>query len=238
MNTLLEQAVAAHGGLATWVKLRGVSAELDIGGFIWQAKGQPDMFKEVELEADLQDQHVVMISQAAGWKGDYTPDLVRVETTGSVEQRYEPRKSYEGHVQQTQWDRLHAFYFCSYALWTYLSIPFIYTRSDFHTEELPDHEENGERWRRLKITFPDSIASHCREQISYFGEDGLLRRHDYTVDVLGGATGANYASNYHNVGGILVPMSRRVYAYDASGKKIDAPLLVSIDFCSIAWRTD
>jgi hypothetical protein len=240
MSALLEQAVAAHGGLANWTKLRGASAELDIGGAIWHVKGQPDMFSKVELEADLQKQHVVMTSRAAGWTGDFTPDLVRVESLDRnfVEQRHAPRASYEDHTQQTQWDRLHALYFCSYALWTYLTIPFLYTRPGFHTEELPEWEENGEVWRRLQVTFPDSTASHSRKQISYFGEDGLLRRHDYTVDVMGGATGANYASNYHNVDGILVPMSRRVYAYDAAGQKIDDPLLVSIDFRSIAWRTD
>jgi hypothetical protein len=98
--------------------------------------------------------------------------------------------------------------------------------------------KNGEVWRRLKVTFPNSIVSHSREQISCFGEDGLLRRHDYTVDVMGGARGANYASNYRDVGGIAVPMSRRVFAYDEARRKIDAPLLVSIDFRNIAWRTE
>jgi hypothetical protein len=240
MNTLLEQAVAAHGGLENWKKLRSASATLDIGGAIWHVKGQPDMFAGIELEADLQKQHIAMQSRAAGWKSEYAPDLVRIESKAgnSVEERRAPRASYEGHTQQTQWDRLHALYFCNYALWTYLTIPFLYTLPGFHTEELPEWEENGEVWRRLEVTFPDSISSHSRKQISYFGEDGLLRRHDYTVDVMGGATGANYASNYRDVGGILVPMSRRVYARDAADRKIDEPLLVSIDFHSIAWRTD
>jgi hypothetical protein len=37
-----------------------------------------------------------------------------------------------------------------------------------------------------------NVKSHTREQISCLGPDGLLRRHDYTVDILGGATGLNY----------------------------------------------
>ena len=32
----------------------------------------------------------------------------------------------------------------------------------------------------LQVTFPESIATHTRTQISRFGLDGLLRRHDYT----------------------------------------------------------
>jgi hypothetical protein len=240
MSKLLEQVVQAHGGLENWMKLRSASVKLDIGGAIWHVKGQPDMFKDIELEADLRKQHVSMTSSAAGWKSEFTPDLVRIESFDgkSAEQRNAPRTSYEGHTQLSQWDRLHALYFCSYALWSYLTIPFLYTFPGFHTEELPEWRENGEVWRRLKVKFPDGIASHSSEQISYFGEDGLLRRHDYTVDVMGGAPGANYASNYRNVAGIMVPTSRRVFAYDEAGQKINDPLLVSIDIHDIAWRMD
>lgn len=92
-------------------------------------------------------------------------------------------------------------------MWTYLTIPFLYTYPGFVTEELPPWREDGETWRPLKATFPDSVASHSREQVSYFGEDGLLRRHEYTVDVMGGAGGVNYALDYRDVDGILVPTS-------------------------------
>jgi hypothetical protein len=57
----------------------------------------------------------------------------------------------------------------------------------FRTEEIEPWMESDESWRRLKVTFPDDIASHTREQVTYFGPDGLMRRHDYSVDVLGGA---------------------------------------------------
>ena len=75
----------------------------------------------------------------------------------------------------------------------------------FVTEEIASIRVESETWRRLKVTFPDNVKSHTREQISCFGPDGLLRRHDYTVDILGGATGLNYASAYRNVDGIVVP---------------------------------
>ena len=72
----------------------------------------------------------------------------------------------------------------SYALWTYLTQPFLYSYPGFETVEIEPWEEDGETWRRLKVIFPGDIASHTREQTSYFGSDGLLRRHDYAVDVL------------------------------------------------------
>ena len=83
--------------------------------------------------------------------------------------------------------------------------------------------------------FPDYVASHTREQVVYFGSDGLMRRHDYTVDVLGGAQGANYTSGYRSFQGILIPTVRHVYAYDASGRKVSEPLLVSIDVADVKF---
>lgn len=240
MSTLLDDAVRAHGGLDHWSKFRTVSAALDIGGAVWHLKGQHGLFHDIELDANLRSQYVAITAPAAGWRGTFTPELVRISSLdgNANDELREPRASYQGHTQQTPWDRLHALYFTGYALWTYLTIPFLYTYPGFRTEELPEWKEDGEVWRRLKVTFPDTVASHSREQISYFGEDGLLRRHDYTVDVMGGAQGANYASDYRDVNGIIVPASRRVFAYDEAGSKVDEPLLVSIDFRRIDFLVE
>ena len=72
MSTLLEEAVLAHGGIENWKKLRRVSATLDIGGAIWQFKGQPGMFSDLELDAILELQRVSMTSRTSGWKGQFT----------------------------------------------------------------------------------------------------------------------------------------------------------------------
>jgi hypothetical protein len=60
-----------------------------------------------------------------------------------------------------------------------------------------------------------------------------LRRHDYTVDILGGATGLNYASEYRTVGGIVFPTKRRIYAYEGDYQPVMEPLLVAIDMGKI-----
>jgi len=71
------------------------------------------------------------------------------------------------------------------------------------------------------------------EAVSCFGPDGLLRRHDYKVDVLGAATGLNYASEYRNVEGIIIPTRRRIYAYERDYQLVPEPLLVKIDMGEI-----
>ena len=72
--------------------------------------------------------------------------------------------------------------------------------------------------------------SHTKTQITHFGPDGLMRRHDYTVDILGGTRGANYSTNYKHVQGIKMPTTRRIYAYDDAMQKVPEPLLVALDF--------
>jgi hypothetical protein len=62
-----------------------------------------------------------------------------------------------------------------------------------------------------------------------------MRRHDYTVDILGGATGANYPTDYRSFQGIKMPTKRRIYAYDDAMQKVPDPLLVSLDFGKLSF---
>ena len=63
----------------------------------------------------------------------------------------------------------------------------------------------------LRARFPDEIASHNKEQDFYFGEDFLLRRHDYCVDVAGGFPAAQYVYDIVEVEGPRFPTKRRAY---------------------------
>ena len=167
----------------------------------------------------------------------FDPNRIVIEKMDGtfIEARDNPVKSFAGQQRETPWDDIHVTYFVGEALWTYLNTPFLYTHEGFITEEISSIQVEGETWRRLKVTFPDNVKSHTREQISCFGPDGLLRRHDYTVDILGGATGLNYASEYRNVDGIIVPTKRRVYAYEGDYQLVKEPLLVAIDMGEITF---
>jgi hypothetical protein len=165
----------------------------------------------------------------------FTPKQIRLEKADGtlVQLRDDPEASFAGQQRETPWDDFHVAYFQGEALWTYLNTPFLYTREGFVTEEIASISVEGETWRRLKVIFPDNVKSHTREQISCFGPDGLLRRHDYTVDILGGATGLNYASDYRDVEGIIIPTKRRIYAYEGDYTLVMDPLLVKIDMGEI-----
>jgi hypothetical protein len=240
MTDLLRAAVDAHGGLSRWNQLKTVKASLSITGAIWQLKGKPDTLKDISIEAELHNERLITHFNGRGTRTLFQPTRIIMETEGGrfVDSRDDPRSAFRGHTRETPWDDLDVAYFSSYALWSYLTIPFVYTYPGFATEELSTWQENGEEWRTLKVIVPNSIASHSREQVVYFGPDGLLRRHEYTVDVMGGASGLNYAADYRNVDGIVVPTKRRVYAADASKQKIPEPVLVAIDIRDISFSAD
>ena len=88
----------------------------------------------------------------------------------------------------------------------------------------------------LQVRFPDRYTAHTRRNIPTSREDGRLRRHLYTVDVLGGAQGANYTSEYRAVDGVMLATRRRVVAYDDAYRKVPEPVLVSIDLSEIHFE--
>jgi hypothetical protein len=188
MNDLLQKAVNAHGGLKRWNEIGSVTVAASLTGAIWFVKSQGDFLKDVVMTVDTRKERMPTNFPGQDKRFLFTPErLVMEKRDGTlIQARDTPEKSFEGQTRETPWDDLHVAYFQGEALWTYLNTPFLYTQPGFVTEEIAAIEVSGETWRRLKVTFPDGIKSHTREQISCFGPDGLIRRHDYTVDILGG----------------------------------------------------
>jgi hypothetical protein len=235
MNDLLNQALKAHGGLDRWNKMKAIEVAASITGAIWYVKGKGDFLKNVVLTAGTRDERLTVDFPGQNKRATFEPSRIVIQSADGtlIEARDNPEEAFAGQQRETPWNDVHVIYFVGEALWTYLNIPFLYTYEGFTTEEIPSIQVEGETWRRLKATFPDTVKSHTREQISCFGPDGLLRRHDYTVDILGGATGLNYASEYRDVDGIIVPTKRRVYAYEGDYQLLKEPLLVAIDMGEI-----
>ncbi len=238
MNDLLQLAVDSHGGLKRWNEISTVTVAASLTGAIWFVKSQGDYLKNVVMTVDTKKERLVTDFPGQDKRFIFEPDFLVMERRDgtTLQERKNPENIFVGQLRETPWDDLQVAYFQGEALWTYLNTPFLYTKPGFETEEIDSIEVSGERWRRLKITFPDYIKSHTKQQISCFGPDGLIRRHDYTVDILGGATGLNYASDYREVDGIVFPTKRRIYAYEGDYQLVPEPLLVKIDMGEITVR--
>jgi len=215
MNDLLASAVAAHGGMDRWNRIRTITVNADITGAFWQVKGKGDALTNIRFDVDTTRERLTMDFLGQNRRSVFEPNQVVLQQTDGtiIDTRDNPERSFDGHQFETPWDDIHVAYFTGEALWTYLNTPFLFTWPGFVSEEIAPIEADGEEWRRLQVTFPGHIKSHTRTQVFCFGPDGLLRRHDFTIDVVGRTVESQlYAADYRDVDGIIIPATRRAYA--------------------------
>jgi hypothetical protein len=232
---LLEDAIAAHGGMNRWNELQHFSARASIDGALFTRKGHPGALRNVVLEGDTRAQSLQITGFIApGKRSVYRPDRVCIETVAGemLEQRDDPRASFAGHTDSTPWDDLHLAYFTGYANWNYLVTPFLMQGPGFVVSEMDPWKEGDEIWRRLHVTFPPEIATHSTEQTLYFDGRGLLQRIDYLAILAGGSRVAHYCWNHMEYSGIIVPTTRRALRVNADGSVVSSPASVEISITS------
>lgn len=236
METLASEIIAAHGGLAHWKSFSTVSAHLVQDGALWMLKGKAGLLGDTNVTVDLRRERASHAPFGdASRKSIFTPALVelRSDTDETLEFLEDPRASFAGHTLETPWSDLQLAYFAGIAMWTYLTMPFLLAEDGVATHELEPWDTQGERWRRLLVRFPNTIATHSTEQTLYVGADGLLRRHDYDVEIAGNTPGAHFVSGYVEVQGVMFPTRRRIFPRQPGGQAMAEPLVVSIDLDQI-----
>ncbi|GLZ87138.1 hypothetical protein Pres01_31890 [Metapseudomonas resinovorans] len=237
-SELLERVLVAHGGSERWNAFTRVDASIVTGGSLWGMKGLTQDSEPRSMTVWLHEQRAsVMPFGAPNQRTAYTPGRIAIETTdGHLRaERLDPRASFQGHGETTPWDPLHRAYFNGYALWSYLTMPFLFTLPGVKVEEVAPWDENGQPWRRLRVHFPEYVATHSPLQDFYFDEGFLLRRHDYSVDVSGRLPAAQYVHDYIEAQGLRMPGKRRAYRRDANNHAIEAQLLVAIDISELRY---
>ncbi len=239
MNPLLSEVLEAYGGLERWRKFTTLSATIVTAGELWGFKGLVQDAHPRRMTIDLhREWGSVDPFGDPDWLTDFTPDRIAIVARdgATIAERFDPRAAFTGHTLTTPWDPLHRAYFNGYALWTYMATPFLLAEPECKVAEIAPVQEGDEAWRGLRATFPDNIATHSREQDFYFAPDGLLRRHDYHVDVAGGFAAAQLVSEFVEVQGLRFPTRRRAYQRGADMRPKLDPLMVSIDLTDFALR--
>ena len=232
MNDLLATAVAAHGGLNRWNRIKTIRVDAAISGAFWQMKRKADAMSAVRFEVDTTRQQLTMDYLAQDRRSVFQPDRVVLQRPDGtlVDTRENPERSFDGHQFQTPWDDLHLAYFTGEALWTYVTTPFLLTWPGFVCDEIAPIEADGEIWRRMRVSFPDYIKSHTRTQVFCFGPNGPLRRHDFTIDIVDPTTESQlYATGHRDIDGIIIPTACCAYAPMGD----DHIVLVAIDMADI-----
>jgi hypothetical protein len=233
-RSLLVDAIEAHGGLARWNQLKSADIHCLVNGVVWTVKAVPGILTNFHYQIDLHEQRGTFPNfMSLDQRATFEARRVAIETTDGtvVEELLQPGASLEGQTLQSTWSRLQLIYFVGYAIWSYATAPFSFAMPGFATEELdPPWQEGDETWRRLKVTFPDYLARHAKEQTYYFGEDGLLRRHDYVAEpVTKDAVATHYITDNKDFLGITLGTRQRIYVLNPDGGHTPEPLLVSLD---------
>ncbi len=236
MSELRDLVIDAHGGIERWNKVKAIDGDMSITGAMWARKGWPDALKAVHVTADTKTQWISyrpFISE--GMCSVCTPDRTLIERQDGkpIKDRKNPRTAFDGHTAETRWDDLNLAYFSGYAMWNYLNAPFIFALPGFKTEEIEPWHDNGENRRRLRVVFPDHIATHCPEQIFHVNGEGLICRMDYRAPVTGGAPIAHYMSEHKEFSGIKIATKRRAFRRKTDGTAIPDPVFVAIDIADI-----
>ena len=238
---LLNAALAAHGGLERFNRVRQLSITVDASGMLWTIKGYPG-HRLVNILVDMGPTPKVSFWNLVGdhdfeTKYVWTPQRVWKEAPdGSIiDSRDAPREAFKGHSVTTPWDHLHLLYFSGYAMFNYVHAPFYFTWPGFSTREIdnPLKDPISEKWRVLEVTYPDEIPTHCKTQKFYFDEKSILRRLDYLADVVGSGPTAHQLYDHWSVDGVLLPMLRRAVR-DPDALIAGGPSAVLLNFHDIA----
>ena len=197
------RAIERHGGLERWRDLRLSLSLTSLRGLLPWMKGLGRTFpRPARVE--------VVPSRALAVFADYPGPGMRTRfARGAMAvddgTQAQHRATFDGPRKRRRWTPLDAAYFFGYALTHYHALPFT----------LP--EAQLLRWdarrRAVTVAFPETVHTHSRVQTIYFAADGLIVRHDYVADVIGGwARGAHYWRDYVTVEGFPVATHRRVLA--------------------------
>lgn len=234
---IVHEGIEAHGGMDYWNSIGALDAEISASGFLFTAKRRP-ILRRVRMRAITREPRFFFFDfpkpgQTAELIGN---DEVRIiDSKGNiVAQRGNPRAAFRGIRRQFIWDDLDFIYFGGYATWNYLTAPFMLARKGFAIEALEPLKGDLGQFTRLQVTFPADVPTHSRQQIFYFDDDRLLRRLDYTAEIVGAwAHAAHLCDKYRTFDRLKAPTRRRVLPLLFGHRPLPGPTLVELEVHTI-----
>jgi hypothetical protein len=178
MTALLDEVLEAHGGLARWRKARTVQARVRTGGLLIRTRVPGNRLADSHLTVYVQEPRTVLDPfPRDGQRGVFERGAARIEGyDGEVlSSRADPRAAFFGRSgvrRNLRWDALDSVYFAGYAMWNYLTFPYLLTHEGVEVGEGDTWSEGAETWRRLHASFPPDINTHSPRQTFYVDAGG------------------------------------------------------------------
>ena len=205
---------------------------MSTGGALFLMRTTRDAFRQTEVIVDLRSPRTeIRDFPRGGLTGFFEPNRTWIEDRDGrvLAERNDPRASFRRVRKQLHWDHLDSVYFAGYAVWNYMTAPYLLCRSDVAIEECAPCADKGGTWRGLTASFPEGFPTHNPTQAFYFDRRGYLRRHDYHAKVIGPyAVASHYCGDHQTFGKGVFPSRRRVVPRTGTGKTLPFPTLVWI----------
>ena len=243
-SALLDEVLQAHGGLERWRAARAIRARVRSGGLLVRTRVPGNRLADYELTVEVGEPRARLEPfPEPGKRAVFDHGEARIESeSGEVlDSRADPRPAFSGRSglrRNLRWDALDSTYFAGYAMWNYITTPYLLTREGMEVREGEPWEQDGETWRRLEATFPAGLDTHSTRQTFYFDSRGLLRRHDYVAEVVGGwAHAAHMCADHAEANGLTFPTRRWVRPIGPGNRSLPFPTLVRLDLREISVET-
>lgn len=205
-NAVVDRAIEAHGGEARWRRVQTIATKWTFRGTMFKLRLRENELRGLSARVSTKTQTVEVSPFAKKERGHFTPQRVELQEGGVLQALDAPRATFRNPRTVVWWNDLEALYFSGYVLWNYLQLPFLLLWPGLTFETLGQTTHAGERWDKVGVTFPEDVATHSRRQTFFFGPDGLLKRHDYSVEIMSTlAHGARFIRATQTVNGLVLP---------------------------------
>lgn len=233
----LERIIERHGGADAWRRCRRLTVRISADGFAFSSHGQGGALLGKRAEIRPAERRVTFDPYPVdGLQGVWTPTRVWLaDGARVVKERSNPRSSFARPIKLIRWDELDMLYFCGYALWNYLSFPWL-LREDGVTVSVTDNAPDiVAGCLTLRADFAADFPTHSRSQCFHIDRGTLLlKRHDYVADPVGRlATAANICQASEVVKGLRFYTKRLVLPRLGPRLVLPGPKLVKIDITDI-----
>ncbi len=239
--TLLDEVLDAHGGRERWSSAREIRARVRSGGFLPRTRFGSKALAGYNLRVRVADPYAILEPfPRQGRRGVFSAGSVRIDDGrgNAIETRDDPRAHFFGRRgvrRNLRWDALDTTYFAGYAMWNYMTTPLLLTRPGMQVREGEEWSEEGERRRRLEVDFPPGLHTHSSHQTFYADGRGMIRRQDYTAEVVAPiAHAAHYCDDHTDFDGLVFPTRRRVFPRRRNNKPRGRPTIVWIDLDEVS----
>lgn len=211
---VVDEAVAAHGGIERWEASDALELNLTVGGLVFWARGSGGRVGEpFDATVDLSTGAVRFhpFANRTEWIGHYSREELKITNheTGAVVEKCETQSRPRGFFKSlvVPWSTLDHLFFAGYAISEYYRLPFLLLDERISLRRLSDARGD----RRVRVKYPPEMFTHSPTETLHFAPSGLLVRHDYAANFfMRGGTGSHFSEDYSHDSGLAVAKRRRV----------------------------